>query len=167
MIINNCFTRKTPKREAHRRVVDVRGGSDFSRFDSRPERPHFSNFGPPTERRPGGGGGVFVAQNRRTLAELTPSDCKRPTLAGFVPLCARHTLVDLTPKVPHFSRYYPPVTGRYSTRESRPRSGAVSRDCPVTCDPLDPTPHTSSPLDPAWRLTLNHQKEKKRNSEGV
>ena len=66
---------------SHRRtggyIVDVRGWSDFSRFDPRLERPHFSNFGPPTERRPGGGKGeVFVAQNRRTLAELTPSDCK-------------------------------------------------------------------------------------------
>ena len=49
----------------HPGVLDVRGRSDqFSRFDPRPERPHFSNFGPPTERM---GGGVFVAQNRHTL----------------------------------------------------------------------------------------------------
>ena len=28
----------------------IKGGpSDFSRFDPRPERPHFSNFGPPAE----------------------------------------------------------------------------------------------------------------------
>jgi hypothetical protein len=83
-------------------VLDyVRGRSNFSRFDPRPERPHFSNFGPPTERRPvGRGGGVFVAQNRRTLAELVPSDCKRPSLAGLVPIWSRTTLVDLTPKYP-------------------------------------------------------------------
>ena len=35
----------------HQGVVDVRGRTDFSRFDPRPERPHFSNFGPPAERR--------------------------------------------------------------------------------------------------------------------
>ena len=29
--------------------LDVGGRSDFSRFDPRPERPHFSNFGPPAE----------------------------------------------------------------------------------------------------------------------
>ena len=38
---------------SHRRtggyIVDVRGWSDFSRFDPRPERPHFSNFGPPAQ----------------------------------------------------------------------------------------------------------------------
>ena len=39
-------------------VVDVRGRSDFSRFDPRPERPHFSNFSPPTEQRPGSEGGA-------------------------------------------------------------------------------------------------------------
>jgi hypothetical protein len=52
------------------RTPPVRGGSDFSRFDPRLERPHFSNVGPPTERRPGGaggggGGGGWVAQNPR------------------------------------------------------------------------------------------------------
>jgi hypothetical protein len=36
----------------HPGVLDVRGRSDFSRFDPRPERPRFSNFGPPAERRP-------------------------------------------------------------------------------------------------------------------
>jgi hypothetical protein len=36
----------------HPGELDVRGRSDFSRFDLRPERPHFSNFGPPAERRP-------------------------------------------------------------------------------------------------------------------
>ena len=30
---------------APREVVDVRGRADFSGFDPRPERPHFSNFG--------------------------------------------------------------------------------------------------------------------------
>eukprot|EP00964_Phaeocystis_antarctica_P018828 scaffold10372_cov67-Phaeocystis_antarctica.AAC.3 len=33
-------------------VVDIRSRRDFSRFDPRPGRPHFSNFGPPAERRP-------------------------------------------------------------------------------------------------------------------
>jgi hypothetical protein len=52
-----------------------------------------------------------VAQNRRTLAELTPSDSLQVTdfLAGLVPICTRYTLVDLyDPKIPHFSRYDPP-----------------------------------------------------------
>ena len=40
------------RNRTHPGVVDVRGRSDFSRFDPRPERPHFSNFGPPAERRP-------------------------------------------------------------------------------------------------------------------
>ena len=34
---------------------------------------------------------------RRTLAYRGP---RRPTLAGLVPICARHTLADLTPKYP-------------------------------------------------------------------
>ena len=38
------------RKRKHPGVVDVRDGSDFSRFYPRPERPHFSNFGPPTER---------------------------------------------------------------------------------------------------------------------
>ena len=50
---------------SHRGVLDVRGWRDFSRFDPRPGRPHFSNFGPPAERRPGGGGG-WGASLRRT-----------------------------------------------------------------------------------------------------
>ena len=33
----------------HPGELDVRGRSDFSRFDRHPERPHFSNFGPPAE----------------------------------------------------------------------------------------------------------------------
>ena len=37
-------------RSWHPGELDVRGRSDFSRFDPRPERPHFSNFGPPAER---------------------------------------------------------------------------------------------------------------------
>ena len=47
-------------------VVDVRGRSDFSRFDPRPERPHFSNFSPPAERRP-----FFV--ERRPFCETPPA----------------------------------------------------------------------------------------------
>ena len=43
-----------------RGVVDVRGRADFSRFDPRPERPHFSNFGPPAERRPFCGAKTFL-----------------------------------------------------------------------------------------------------------
>ena len=70
----------------HPGVLDVRGRSDFSRFDSRPERPHFSNFGPPAaptlatllaawiedlfaEAPVGAGWGP-----RRTLAHRGPSD---------------------------------------------------------------------------------------------
>ena len=34
----------------HPGVLDIRGRSAFSRFDPRPERPHFSNFGPPADR---------------------------------------------------------------------------------------------------------------------
>jgi len=45
-IVQNSFTRSHPGE------LDVRGRSEFSRFDPRPERPHFSNFGPPAERRP-------------------------------------------------------------------------------------------------------------------
>ena len=41
-------------------LVDVRGRSDFSRFDPRPERPHFSNFGPPAERRSFCGAKTFL-----------------------------------------------------------------------------------------------------------
>ena len=44
-----------------RGVVDVRGRADFSRFDPRPERPHFSNFGPPAERRPFCGAKTFLS----------------------------------------------------------------------------------------------------------
>ena len=36
----------------HPGVLDVRGRRDFSRFDPRPGKPHFSNFGPAAERRP-------------------------------------------------------------------------------------------------------------------
>ena len=42
---------------------------------------------------------------RRTLAHRGP---RRPTLAGFVPICARHTLVDLTPKYPTLRSLVPP-----------------------------------------------------------
>ena len=45
---------------------DVRGRSDFSRFDPRPEGPRFSNFGPPAERRP-----FFV--ERRSFCETPPA----------------------------------------------------------------------------------------------
>ena len=50
----------------HPGVVDVRGRSDFSRFDPRPERPHFGNFGPPAERR-----SFFV--ERRPFCETPPA----------------------------------------------------------------------------------------------
>ena len=40
------------KSPGHPGVVDIRGRSDFSRFDPRPERPHFSDFGPPIVHRP-------------------------------------------------------------------------------------------------------------------
>ena len=50
-----------------RGVVDVRGGTDFSRFDPRPPgRPHSSNFDPPAEQRPGEGGGRGRSSLRRT-----------------------------------------------------------------------------------------------------
>ena len=50
----------------HRGVVDVRGRPDFSRFDPRPERPHFSNFGPPEESED-----LFV--ERRPFCETPPA----------------------------------------------------------------------------------------------
>ena len=48
---NSCEM-KRKQQISHRGVVDVRGCPDFSRFDPRPERSHFSNFGLPAERRP-------------------------------------------------------------------------------------------------------------------
>ena len=50
----------------HPGVLDIRGRSDFSRFDPSPERPRFSNFGPPAERRP-----FFV--ERRPFCEMPPA----------------------------------------------------------------------------------------------
>jgi len=54
---------------AHPGVLDVRGRSDFSRFDPRLERPRFSNFGPPAERRP-----FFV--ERRPFCETPPAELR-------------------------------------------------------------------------------------------
>jgi len=77
----------------HPGVLDIRGRSDFSRFDPRPERPHFSNFGPPAERRP-----LFVERRDlfvrdaacgRTLADLTlPRPETRPHFSNFGPPAA-------------------------------------------------------------------------------
>jgi hypothetical protein len=75
-------TRAVPCR--HPGVVDVRGGSDFSRFDPRPE----------TGRGGGGGGvgGVGCAQpkcfSRVDLLKSVSCDCKWATLACFMPICA-------------------------------------------------------------------------------
>jgi hypothetical protein len=91
------------KLKAHPGVVGVRGRSDFSRFDPRPERLHFSNFGPPAERRPGpggGGGGVGLVApgNPRNLSEFTPSDRDFSSKQAWCPSVhmpsggARHTL---------------------------------------------------------------------------
>ena len=88
-----------------RGLLDVRGRSDFSRFDPRPERPHFSNFGPPTERRSGGRGGGLRCAEPTYFSRV---DAKRPTLAGLVPICARPTLVDLTLKYPTLVARVPP-----------------------------------------------------------
>jgi hypothetical protein len=98
----------------HRGVVDVRGRSDFSRFDPRPERPHFSNFGPPTERRPGGGGGLRCAEPTHFSRV---DDCKRLQATDFSRFGAHLYLVHVSrfdPKVPHFSRSSPrwPRSGR-------------------------------------------------------
>jgi hypothetical protein len=66
----------------HEGVVDVRGQSGFSRF-------FFANVVSFEN---------CCAEPKYFLAELTPSDCKRPSLAGLVPICTRYTLVDLTPQ---------------------------------------------------------------------
>ena len=50
----------------HPGVLGVRDRPDFSRFDPRPERPHFSNFGPPAGRRP------FCGE-RRPFCETAPA----------------------------------------------------------------------------------------------
>jgi len=68
---------------------------DFNRFDSRPGRPHFSNFGPPAERRPFCKKALYSVSN------------KRPWFSGFGrPLCSREHFSRFDPKVPHFSHYY-------------------------------------------------------------
>ena len=63
---------------------------DFNRFDSRPGRPHFSNFGPPAERRP------FCKKALYSVSK------KGPWFSGFGPLVGHSapgsTLVDLTAK---------------------------------------------------------------------
>ena len=82
----------------------------YEGFIGKFRRPHFSNFGPPAaptfsnfargvDRRPfcGGARRCGVWGPRRTLAHRGP---RRPTLAGFVPICTRCTLADLTPKYP-------------------------------------------------------------------
>eukprot|EP00964_Phaeocystis_antarctica_P007752 scaffold4173_cov54-Phaeocystis_antarctica.AAC.3 len=80
---------------AHPGVLGVRGRPDFSRFDPRPERPHFSNFGPPAGRRPfcensPQGQNLVPICSRSTLADLTP---KYPTLVASTPGCRRATSV--------------------------------------------------------------------------
>ena len=52
-------------------------GFSLSRFDPRPGRPHFSNFGPPAERRPwaGGRGGLRCPEP----TYFSRVDAKRPT----------------------------------------------------------------------------------------
>ena len=83
-------------RSAHVRrggVVDVRGGSDFSRFDPRPGRPHFSNFGPPAERRPfckKVGFGRPMGRPRRAVGRFSRMVWCPSTHVG--------SLADLTPK---------------------------------------------------------------------
>jgi len=102
----------TQNRQLHPGVADVRGRSDFSRFDPRPERPHFSKFGPPAaptlatllaawiedlfaEAPVGAGWGP-----RRTLAHRGPSD---RLLAGFGAHLYPLHFSRFDPKVPHFS----------------------------------------------------------------
>jgi hypothetical protein len=80
-----------PLGPSHPGVLDVRGRSDFSRFDPRPKRPQISNFGPPTERRPGGGRRGGSSLRRTHVLLFSRVDAKRPTLAGLVPICARPT----------------------------------------------------------------------------
>ena len=72
------------------------GRSGFGRFD--PRTPTLATLNGPAHGAKtwgvGGRGEVFVAQNRRTLAELTPAT----NFAVLVHICSRSTLVDLTPK---------------------------------------------------------------------
>ena len=104
----------------YRHYVESRMWSNERRPERRPfckkvfghgEKAWFSRFG-----RPRGAVGHFTA------------------LAGLVPrICPRGTLVNLTPKVPHFSVYYPsvdggqpPITARHQAR-FHPFFGVVGR----------------------------------------
>ena len=116
-----------PTRVLHATVPSGSGPAckHTAKFDRR--RPHFSNFGPPAaptlatllaagiedlfaEAPVGAGWGP-----RRTLAHRGP---RRPTLAGLVPICARHTLADLTPKYPTLATSTPgcPIEKRRARR---------------------------------------------------
>ena len=83
------------ERRHHGGVVDVRGRSDLSRFDPRPERPHFSNFGPPAERRP------FLWSEDLFVRCRLRSDFSR---------------FDPRPERPHFSNFGPPTERRSGGR---------------------------------------------------
>ena len=65
----------------HGGVLGVRGRPDFSRFDPRPGRSHFSNFGPPAERRPGGEGGSSLRRTDVLQAYLVGHEGRWATLA--------------------------------------------------------------------------------------
>ena len=80
-------------------IVDIRSRRDFSRFDRRPERPHFSNFGPPAVGRPFCKK-VFGHGEKAWFSGLVDHEGRWATLAGLVPICPcalGHVLVDLTP----------------------------------------------------------------------
>ena len=86
---NSCEM-KRKQQISHRGVVDVRGCPDFSRFDPRPERSHFSNFGvrPRSEdflrKQPAGPGakiGFFVDKLSGVRTLFSRHGAKRPTLA--------------------------------------------------------------------------------------
>ena len=94
----------------HPGVVDIRGRRDFSRFDPSPEEgPHFSNFGPPAERRPfckkvfGLGEKAWFSRFGRPRGAV--GHFSRGLGCPSVPGTRVTSRFD--PKVPHFSRKGP------------------------------------------------------------
>jgi hypothetical protein len=119
------------ERRHHGGVVDVRGRSDLSRFDPRPERPHFTNFGPLRGAKTWGGGGEV----RLRCAEPTyfsRVDAKRLQVTDFSRFGAHLQPLHFSrfdPKVPHFCRYSPPRGRHPSPRPAgcRPRTRTAER----------------------------------------
>ena len=105
----------------HPGVLDVRGRRDFSRFDPRPGRPHFSKFGQPAERRPfceKPTFATFVPTGKTCLTYFSRFAARWPTLAGLVPICSGCTLADLGSKYPTLATTTPGWNAVYHARRS-------------------------------------------------